>query len=168
MSAYRCGKCKTPFKARTRMNCPVDEYVKEILALKCPNCGGKKLFLGFSLSLTEDRHMRVDSKNKKTRIQDWLANGETGLSSESVVSFMEEGIEPASYPHDYADLRRVILLVDRIPEYEKRMHEMEKFAGWEKIAPIWEELVATIKKSDPDLLEPTGAESLLKGIYHDR
>ena len=49
----------------------------------------------------------------------WLAVGERGLSSEAI-ALTALGLEPtgfrASWPHDPADLRRCLLLLEAVPE----------------------------------------------------
>lgn len=164
-TGMRCQNCSQPFIAEMEVNVPVERWVESMKAITCPECGSDKLYMGMGLSLSEDRERRREGGSVEERLGDWLHNGERGLSSEYVAHHMS-GVEvPPSYPHDYDDLRRVILLLDRIPEWVPRMHELADTKGWEGIAPKWAEIVAAVLKADPEAKHPKSAEDLLSGIY---
>lgn len=164
-TGMRCQECNHPFFHDLEVNIPIERYVKEMGSIKCPQCGSGKLYMGLSLSLSEDRAMRSSAVSVEDRYLDWLENGETGLSSKFVGDFMTTGKGEKAYPHDYDDLRRVILLLDRIPEWSPRMRELTSIEGWERIAPRWEEIVAAVLQADPEAKSPTSAAHLLAGIY---
>lgn len=168
MTGMRCRKCNTPFQSKMEVNIPIDQYVKQMRSIKCPSCGSKELTLGLNLSLSEDRGMRKNLERIEDRLQEWLDNGEIGLSSlylASVLSGDATIAKEAAYPHDYDDLRRSLLLLDRIPEWKNEMFRMARKEGWEKIANRWPEIEAAILEADTEALNPTSAESVLKTIF---
>lgn len=85
----------------------------------------------------------------------WLANGERGVSSETIVhhatgldmgrSFM------ACHPLDPDDLTRCIKLLERCPElaqvFREKMPEVSDV--WAKLVEHWDELVATLDEEVP-------------------
>lgn len=165
MTGMRCQDCQTPFNAEVEVDIPVERWVSSMGAVRCPDCGSNSLFMGMGLSLSEDRARRRDGGTIEERLGDWLDNGERGLSSEYVAHYMS-GVEARhAYPHDYDDLRRVILLIDRIPEWSSRMQELSEVKGWERIAPQWEAIVAAVLEADPEAKNPTAAADILTGIY---
>ncbi len=165
MTGMRCQDCQTPFTAEIEVDVPVERWVASMGAVRCPNCSSNSLFMGMGLTLSEDRARRRDGGTIEERLGDWLHNGERGLSSEYVAHFMS-GVEARhAYPHDYDDLRRVILLIDRIPEWSSRMQELSEVKGWERIAPQWETIVAAVLEADPEAKHPTAAADILTGIY---
>jgi hypothetical protein len=85
------------------------------------------------------------------RAQRWLADGRTGISSETICRFMRRGLGAAVSgagnwgprpPQDPSDFGRCRQLLDLIPEWRERMAEMAAVPGWERIAPAWAELDA--------------------------
>lgn len=77
----------------------------------------------------------------------WLAEGETGMSSEAIAVVMLAGEPlPATwrtmyYPRDIADFRRCLLLLARIPEWRARLGEMAGVSPqWARLAEHWGEL----------------------------
>lgn len=165
MTGLRCQDCHTPFTAEIEVDVPVDRWVASMQSVKCPECGSNSLFMGMGLSLSEDRARRRRGGTIEERLGDWLQNGERGLSSEYVAHFMSGAEAHIAYPHDYDDLRRVILLIDRIPEWAPRMQELSDVKGWERIAPKWEAIVTAVIEADPEAKNPTGAAEILSGIY---
>jgi DNA-directed RNA polymerase subunit RPC12/RpoP len=162
---YRCQSCDRPFKASIQVEVSLDQWVKNAGAVRCPHCGSNKLYLGMGLSLSEDRALRK-GVTLDQRIKDWRENGETGLSSEAVLDYMVGNHAPTSHPHDYADLRRVILLLDRFPEWSSRMGELAGIDGWKGIAGQWDELVRRVLAADPEAKSPQDARDFLEGIYN--
>lgn len=70
----------------------------------------------------------------------WLAQGETGISSETM-AFAALGIERGgtfgtSHPHDPADLRRCVQLLEAVPALRDRMPMIAE------LSPVWGRLVA--------------------------
>lgn len=70
---------------------------------------------------------------------EWLANGERGLSSETIFTYLT-GVNAlsdrwATHPCDPADLRRCRLLLEACPEL------IPKFPTMAKSSPVWKSLV---------------------------
>lgn len=167
-TGMRCQTCNTPFTIDQQVEIPVDQYVKQMMETKCPQCGSQELYMGMGLRLSEDRKMRMVGGTLEERLIDWYENGETGLSS-SFLAYRLSGMEifkthPA-HPHDYDDLRRVILLIDRIPEFNETIIEMQNEPGWAKIATRWGEIIEAVLKADPEAISPKDAAGVLKDIY---
>lgn len=73
----------------------------------------------------------------------WLANGETGISSETMAFIIGFDITPKKwgYPHDVSDFRRCFKLVEAAPEMRKHLHKMKTLSPiWADFAENWEEL----------------------------
>ena len=165
ITGMRCRTCDTPFKSEIEVEVPIERYVASMRSVRCPSCQGNDLLMGMGLTLSEDRAMRMEGGSIQERVDDWLRNGETGLSSEYVVAHMMGTQAPSSHPHDYDDLRRVILLLDRIPEWSDRMAELGSVTGWAGIGPRWAEIVTAVLAADPEARSPTEAAAMLQGIY---
>ena len=165
ITGMRCRTCDTPFKSEIEVEVPIERYVASMRSVRCPSCQGNDLLMGMGLTLSEDRAMRMKGGSIQERVDDWLRNGETGLSSEYVVAHMTGTQAPSSHPHDYDDLRRVILLLDRIPEWSDRMAELGSVTGWAGIGPRWTEIVTAVLAADPEARSPTEAAAMLQGIY---
>ena len=71
------------------------------------------------------------------QIIEWLANGETGLSSKTMAFVIGFGVVPkkVNYPRDPSDLRRCMQLLSVAP---KMRHCLDKIA---EIHPVWAEIV---------------------------
>lgn len=83
---------------------------------------------------------------------DWLANGETGLSSETMafwLAFNTKNCRP-SHPHDPADFDRCLLLLERAPALRTELHKMAL------LSPTWERLVARWSDIEKQHLEEVG------------
>jgi hypothetical protein len=87
---------------------------------------------------------------------DWLARGERGISSEAIFSKMT-GVPVSSDRHydwsiplDPSDLRRCRLLLEAVPEWQSRLHEMTDVStGWAEMVKVWPELCATLDEEVP-------------------
>ena len=161
---YRCSDCNRPFQQFMGVNRPMDEYIDQMMRLRCPYCDGKKLTMGEGRSLSEDRALRHFSDGSiELRAGLWLAEGEVGTSSKTIAWFMLGTLDSTreiGAPHDLADLRRCMLLLDRIPEWQGRMPAMNSQPGWTRLADGWEQLSASFLDECPDLSGPapqTGA-----------
>ena len=101
--------------------------------------------------MTEFEHLPI-----KDRLILWLLLGETGVSSETI-AYALSGIKPETtvladgtltrrphrwdIPHDAADFRRCLLLLEYIPEWRERLPEVaERFPAWKPIVEHWDEL----------------------------
>ena len=78
----------------------------------------------------------------KTKILEWLANGETGISSKCM-AFAALGIR-AEYqyaPSDPSDFNRCLLLVERVPEIKKKFSEIAKISNeWNAVIENWDSI----------------------------
>ena len=91
----------------------------------------------------------------KHAITDWLAHGERDKPSEAIAftALEKRAVNPHHLPMDPSDLRRCLLLLERMPE---AAGTLEILAGedwrWERLASIWDDLAATcIRESGGDL-----------------
>lgn len=78
------------------------------------------------------------------KVLKWIANGERGLSSETIVRELA-GIDltqgRGSEPYDPSDFRRCLLLLDAVPEFRGRLEEMKKVSEyWKLLIENWSEL----------------------------
>ena len=82
----------------------------------------------------------------------WLANGERGLSSNTLFKYTT-GVDATKecwgdhYPLDPADLRRCVQLLNKCPELLPRLKEVAK-AGpvWAALIERWDELTVMLEK----------------------
>lgn len=73
----------------------------------------------------------------------WIRDGRVGLSSRAIHDHMLglKAKEGYSWPRDPDDLNRCLLLLDLIPEWKPRMHEMaEHGVAWAGLAARWDEI----------------------------
>lgn len=78
------------------------------------------------------------------KIMEWLANGETGLSSRTI-AFKMIGITDSdthgSCPSDPSDFKRCLKLINRIPEIRARLNEMRPISKhWNALIDNWDRL----------------------------
>lgn len=91
----------------------------------------------------------------------WLARGERGLSSEAIVSAVTgEQVSrypsPGSdYPHDPADLRRCVQLIEQHPLLAFVFKDAMRAHGpvWAALIDVWDELAETLAA---EMAEGTG------------
>lgn len=159
----RCHGCDTPFKLHFNPPVPVAIAIGRMLQDKCPHCDSPKIVFGMDLSLAEDRAMRK-GQTPEQRISDWINNGDVGLSARAVLDYMTIGTAPNKGPGDYSSVRRIILLLDRMPEWQQRFPEMARFTGWETIVRDWPSLMSAIKSMDPDLKDPKLVREVVDSI----
>lgn len=83
-------------------------------------------------------------QNKLNKIIEWFVNGETGLSSRTVAAYCGCGVIPKDiyYPHDPADLLRILKLLDFVPELN--IQNMASLSPeWEMLIKYWNPIVDT-------------------------
>jgi hypothetical protein len=85
----------------------------------------------------------------------WLANGERGVSSKTIVHYvtgldMGKNFRP-DHPYDPDDMTRCIKLLERCPELVPGFREkMPRVSGtWARLAEHWDELVASLDAEIP-------------------
>jgi hypothetical protein len=81
----------------------------------------------------------------------WLQTGEFGLSSYAIFHKMTGCVPPrapqeaTNHPHDPADLRRCLLLLEAVPEFEPRLGEMREVSKvWARLVDSWADLKSTL------------------------
>lgn len=163
---YRCLTCDRPFQQFLGVNLPVDLVVKQMRRVRCPYCGGKKIGMGEGRTLAEDRSMRTQIDGPpELRAGLWLAEGEVGTSSKTITWFMLGQIErypDVAAPSDLDDVRRCLILLDRVPEWAERMPEMVSLPQWERLASAWATIADAYLAECPNLdrLAPRAQELL--------
>jgi len=80
-------------------------------------------------------------------VLNWLANGRTGISSETLAFWTAFGIKKdhRSHPHDPSDFNRCLQLLVAVPalrEYLPRMKEMSP--EWSRLVDRWDEVERTL------------------------
>lgn len=85
-------------------------------------------------------------------INNWLKNGERGISSEAIVSHLTginivKRLGSTDYPKDPADLNRCVKLLEAAPEIRKEMHLMREVCDvWAKLVDSWDYLESLLKE----------------------
>lgn len=75
----------------------------------------------------------------------WLANGETGASSETLAFWLAFSIrkEDGTHPHDTSDLRRCLQLLEHAPGLRAELPRMAEVSpAWARLVARWAELEA--------------------------
>lgn len=104
--------------------------------------------------------MKTEPMTISADLLNWLAKGEHGLSSETIVQHLT-GF-PAlgahwgmSTPQDASDLRRCLLLLEQVPELAPRIGEMATVSGqWAEIVEVWELMRTTLEGECPTWRTP--------------
>ena len=92
--------------------------------------------------------------NTKTTVEvptaaiDWLASGDSGLSSEAIFFHMIGATNfRKTHPLDPGDLGRCLRLLEAAPEWKARMPEMASVSkGWALLVPHWNVLAKLMDK----------------------
>ena len=79
----------------------------------------------------------------------WLANGDRGISSEAIVSYLT-GVNIGrifnSHPSDTSDFGRCSKLLKACPEIKAKFYRMKEVSGiWEKLVENWDTLERMLK-----------------------
>jgi hypothetical protein len=152
----RCRDCRFLFDGSMLTNVSFEVAAASMKDNRCPSCGAgwKKLLLGLSRSTGEDASFRAAPPGSPVseRAADWLARGETGLSSQAIHGRMTGGRTMREHPRDAADLHRCMLLLYRIPEWEADIALMADCSPeWARVVAAWPELAATFREeAGPD------------------
>ncbi|QNJ57429.1 hypothetical protein Dolphis_123 [Pseudomonas phage Dolphis] len=90
-----------------------------------------------------DTTMPGADKTVEERAVAWIRDGRVGSSSRAIHDHML-GLKPKwgySEPSDPSDLNRCLLLLDLIPEWKPRMHEMaQRTPQWAGLVARWDEI----------------------------
>lgn len=96
------------------------------------------------------------SNSIEKRALTWAIGRDTGASSKAILAVMT-GNNPDSrysYPSDGSDLGRCLRLLDLIPEWKPRMHEMRAICPqWAALVDHWDELAAMHAANHPRLYD---------------
>jgi hypothetical protein len=94
--------------------------------------------------------MKTTTFEISPQAQQWLASGEQGISSKAIFSHLsglnlsERNRVFGDTPSDPADLRRCMLLLRSVPEFEKRFDEMKtRSKEWARLVDQWSEITKT-------------------------
>lgn len=140
----RCGDCGALFNVPSPSGLPLRHALKSISAIECIACASVNVLLGQSRSWAEDRNlMRCEiTAPVEVRASDWLRTGEFGLSAIAIHRFMTiRRKDRNDYPTDMGELRRCLLLLRRIPEWDIRIGEMKAVSHeWRNVVAIWQDL----------------------------
>lgn len=82
----------------------------------------------------------------QTAVLKWLANGRTGLSSETLAFWAAFGIrkDGVNYPHDPADFNRCLMLLQTAPGLRDQLHKMSGLSPeWKRLVARWSEVEAS-------------------------
>lgn len=74
---------------------------------------------------------------------EWLANGHTGLSSETMAFWLTFQVkkDESSHPWDSADFDRCLRLLDKAPQLRLNLHRMSDLSpAWAKLVARWEDI----------------------------
>lgn len=74
---------------------------------------------------------------------DWLANGETGISSKTMAFWLAFDVKmsDASHPLDPTDFDRCLRLLDAVPEMRPHLPRMAKVSPqWARLVKHWDEV----------------------------
>ncbi len=155
----RCRDCDRISWTMMLFNVPLERAVKAMMNQVCAFCGSPNLLMGEGRSLSEDRAMRSNGGSPDFRAGRWLGEGETGQSSLTIAQFMLKTlsgqqlslVDQPSAPRDCDDVRRCLLLLDRLPEWAPHMASICDVPGWEKLGPAWDGISRTFHEEAPDL-----------------
>ena len=99
------------------------------------------------------------------QLNDWLQNGDLGLSSKAIASkmtginFVKTEIWGLPHPRDPSDFKRCIDLLIAVPEFKDRLDEMKE------VSPIWKVLVDNWGELEQLLLEESAIGPLAPKLY---
>lgn len=95
---------------------------------------------------------------------EWLATGKRGLSSEAMFSHLL-GVQlwdcernRTAYPHDPDDMRRCRLLIEAVPEVERRFKQMADLSPkWAALVAAWDEICEMMDAESPEWSQGRGS-----------
>lgn len=82
------------------------------------------------------------SKSVEEKARWWMANGERGMSSETMWNcFMSKGNFPIKHPWDSDDFSRCHKLLQAVPEFKKSMDQLRPLSDvWNRLVDNWDKL----------------------------
>lgn len=81
--------------------------------------------------------------NTQAAVLEWLANGRTGLSSETMAFYLAFGIKKnrVCHPCDPADLDRCLQLLAQTPGLRDNLADMKALSkAWDRLIARWDEI----------------------------
>lgn len=86
-------------------------------------------------------------------VMDWLAFGERGISSETMLAHFE-GLPPKLFsrsapchPLDNSDFRRCVQLLNAVPRYRERLDELRTLGGpWPGLVDNWQRFEGLLQR----------------------
>lgn len=136
-----CGKCEYE-QHLGWLPMPADSFVALARLARCPHHGKKSMMHGPKPKATPDGDWRA-----------WLANGDTGISSETIWSVMTGlPVQRHGYPYDPADFGRCYRLLRVMPSWRARLPEVAaRFprSAWPALIEAWDELTALYEEELP-------------------
>jgi len=146
----RCGDCGALFNVPSPSGLSLKHALSAISAIECVRCDSVNVLLGQSRSWAEDRALMRSplTASVEARASDWLRTGEIGLAAIAIHKFMTTRRKDRNdFPTDMGELRRCLLLLRRIPEWDMRIGEMRALSGeWRNVAAIWPELTRSFSR----------------------
>lgn len=140
----RCKDCSNLFHIDVDFPMDIMSFSKKMKKIECPECKSKKILMGQGRSIAEDLKFRTTTLHDSVedRVRDWLKNGEIGTSSKTIISvLLNINYSDMNHPKDISDLKRCLLLLDRIPEFENRILEMSDLSiEWKRLSHNWNKL----------------------------
>lgn len=122
------------------------------------------------VTMALERENQIERPGVSQELRQWLAIGERGASSESIVSHLTglPGLHQGEHPHDMDDFRRCRLLLEQVPELAARVHELSAISpAWAGIAPAWRKICEHMDQEAPDWQNKIGAAGKAGKILRD-
>lgn len=89
----------------------------------------------------------MSNEDVTKRALNWLFNGEVGMSSKTILGFYLGIFVRKDAPHDYADFRRCMKLLELIPEAKEALPDLAQISHhWRELVGQWDELEALYKE----------------------
>ncbi|RIV20373.1 hypothetical protein DYU11_20190 [Fibrisoma montanum] len=111
-----------------------------------------KLHRSCKKTWTEPVNATPSERTEKQNAMWWLANGERGVSSETIFKYLSDDVSIErsrweSHPLDPSDFRRCHLLLEAVPQFRAKLDRMRA------VSPVWARLVDHWGKLTDMLLE---------------
>lgn len=96
----------------------------------------------------------MNAPMKLSSFTEWLAYGERGISSETIVGHLTgaQFVAWTDHPHDPSDFRRCELLLREVPLARLVFGQMRSMSPvWARLVDAWDELVALGEEDSPGM-----------------
>lgn len=154
----RCQKCGAVWAAFT-LPAPMAELAASMIKMRCEACGAGPSSL--SLFGGSGGGAASPDAQKWPGLTLWLASGERGTSSETIVQTLTgipalgRDTDRGSPPLDPADLRRCRLLLEAVPSLVPLLPKMAAASkDWAGLIAHWAEICALMDEEVPDWRDP--------------